>query len=219
MTSASLLMPEYHRTRPLHRNQIPRRAACSQDCDGILPVMAVTQQLARVEAAYLAACRTTAGTSSDGVPCWEPPSADVLDLDWAPRLLERVCELAELDAVHLNALRQATKGDCEIDLGFLNTNPHDIAPFGPPPTALSPTQVACLAELLGQIDMPAVLAGLPAGNGAAAAAIGPAAGQIVGGPQKYLLKHFNALREFYVDAGGGACSSCSGGTEPERRRE
>ncbi|MFI7008873.1 DUF1877 domain-containing protein [Streptomyces sp. NPDC050145] len=162
--------------------------------------MAVTQQLARVEAAYLAACRTSATTSPEGDPNWDPPAQDVLDLDWAPRLLERVCDLAELDGVHLNALQRATKGDTEIDLDFLNTHPHDIAPFGPPPTALSETQVACLAELLGQIDISAVLASLPADDVDAADAIGPSAGRIVGGPKKYLLRHFNALREFYLDA-------------------
>ncbi|MET7906631.1 hypothetical protein ABZS86_36395 [Streptomyces sp. NPDC005355] len=34
----------------------------------------------------------------------EMPSADVLDLDWAPFLLERTCELGGRDDVHRNAL-------------------------------------------------------------------------------------------------------------------
>ncbi|WP_210590360.1 hypothetical protein [Streptomyces sp. GESEQ-35] len=72
--------------------------------------MAVTQQLARVDAEHLAACRTSAGTSPDGDPRWDPPSADVLELDWAAALLERVCDLADLDS--------------------LNTHPHDIDSSG-----------------------------------------------------------------------------------------
>ncbi|MFJ2770501.1 DUF1877 domain-containing protein [Streptomyces sp. NPDC087300] len=162
--------------------------------------MAVTQQLARVEARYLAAFRTSAGASRDGNPRWDPPSADILDLDWAPALLERVCDLADLDPVHLNALRQATTGDTTIDLDFLNAPPHAIAPFGPPPTALSVEQVTLVARLLGQIDMPAILAGLPADDTEAASLIGHGADEIVGGPNKYLLRHFHALRDFYLDA-------------------
>ncbi|MFD5799446.1 hypothetical protein ACFWIO_39180 [Streptomyces diastatochromogenes] len=109
--------------------------------------MAVTQQLARVPAEYLAACRQSAGTSADGGANWDPPSADVLDLDWAPAMLERVCKLAGLDDVHLDVLRQATEGDSAIDLGFLDTHPQAIGPFGPPTTALSAAQVARVSEL------------------------------------------------------------------------
>lgn len=159
--------------------------------------MAVTQQLARVPAEYLAACRQSAGTSTDGDPHWDPPPADVLDLDWAPAVLERACELAGLDGVHLDALRQATEGDPAIDLGFLNTHPHAIGPFGPPPAALSTAQVARISELLGHIDLPAVLAGLPADHTEAASLIGHGTDKIAGDPRKYLLGHFNALREFY----------------------
>lgn len=162
--------------------------------------MAVTQQLARVPAEYLAACRQSAGASTDGDPNWDPPSEDVLDLDWAPAVLERVCELAGLDNVHLDALRQATKGDSAIDLDFLNTHPHAIGPFGPPPTALSAAQVTRVSELLGQIDFPAVLARLPTEDTKAASLIGHGADKIVGGPRTYLLGHFNALREFYLAA-------------------
>jgi hypothetical protein len=162
--------------------------------------MAVTQQLARVPAEYLTACRTSAETSPDGDPRWDPPAADVLDLDWAPALLERVFTLMDLDDVHLDAVRQATEGDTAIGLGYLNTQPHAIAPFGPPATALFPEQVARLAELLGQIDLPTVLAGLPADSAEAASVIGCGADKIVGGPRKYLVGHFSALREFYAEA-------------------
>ncbi|MFC9932547.1 DUF1877 family protein [Streptomyces sp. NPDC127190] len=162
--------------------------------------MAVTQQLARISAKYLASCRQSADASPDGDPPWDPLPTDVLDLDWAPFLLERVCELGGLDAIHRNALRQALDGDTAIDLAFLNTHPHAIAPFGPAPTALSAAQVARVAELLGQIDFPALLAALPTDEAEAACLIGHGADKIVDGPKKYLLRHFNALCEFYRGA-------------------
>ncbi|MGY1503585.1 DUF1877 domain-containing protein [Streptomyces sp. QTS52] len=148
----------------------------------------------------LAACRQSAGTSTDGDPNGDPPSADVLDLDWALTVLERVCERAGLDSVHLNALRQATEGDSVIDLGFLDTHPHAIGPFGPPPTALSAAQVARVSELLGQIDFLGILAGLPTEDSEAASLIGHGADKTVGGPRNYPLGHVNALREFYLAA-------------------
>ncbi|NEA89232.1 DUF1877 family protein [Streptomyces sp. SID9913] len=162
--------------------------------------MAVTQQLARIPAEYLASCRQSAAASPDGDHLWDPPSADVLDLDWAPFLIERVCELGGLDGVHRCALRQALDGDPAIDLAFLNTHPHAIAPFGPDPTALSAAHVTRVEELLGQIDFPTLLAALPADEAEAAALIGNNADNIAGGLNKYVLGHFNALREFYRDA-------------------
>ncbi|GFE03788.1 hypothetical protein Scani_00560 [Streptomyces caniferus] len=163
-------------------------------------VMAVTKQLARISVEYLADCRQSASESPDGDPHWDPQPADVLDLDWAPILLERACELAGLDDVHLNALRQATDGDSAIDLGFLNTHPHAIGPFGPAPTALSAAQAAHVSELLVHMNMPAILAALPADDTQTASLIGYGADKIAGDPRKYLLKHFNALREFYLEA-------------------
>ncbi|MEV6749428.1 DUF1877 domain-containing protein [Streptomyces sp. NPDC058322] len=161
--------------------------------------MAVTQQLARIPAEHLAFCHKSAGESPDGDPHWDPPTADVLDLDWAPALLESVCELGGLDDVHLNALRHSTGGDTAIDLGFLNTHPHAIGPFGPAPTALPAAQVARVSELLWQIDLPALLTALLTEETEAVSLIGGPA-LIVGGLRKHLLDHFDALREFYHDA-------------------
>jgi hypothetical protein len=162
--------------------------------------MAVTQQLARVSADYLAACRQSADESPEGDPFWDPPSADWLDLDWAPAMLERACELARLDAVHLAALRRATDGDTAIDLGFLNTDAHAIGPFGPTPSALAATEVVRVSALLGEIDMQAILSVLPADGREAGSMIGLGAEEITGGPKAYLLNHFNALRAFYEEA-------------------
>ncbi|MFG2092320.1 DUF1877 domain-containing protein [Streptomyces sp. NPDC048612] len=162
--------------------------------------MAVTQQLARVPAEYLAACRQEAGASPDGEFRWNPPAEDVLDLDWAPVLLERVCALAGLDDVLLHGLRRATEGDASVDVGFLATPPYAIGPFGPAPAALSPAGAAHVSELLGQIDLRAVLATLPAEETEAAALVGDGADGIAGGLRKYLLEHFHALRDFYREA-------------------
>ncbi|MGW6058100.1 DUF1877 family protein [Streptomyces sp. NPDC055189] len=162
--------------------------------------MAVTQQLARVSADYLAACRQSAEASPDGDHGWDPPAADVLDLDWAPTLLRRVCELTDLDEAHAQALSKATDGDDAIDLAFLDVPPHDIARFGSTPTALSEPEVARISNLLDQIDFPAILAGLPRREKRAARLIGHWAPEIIGGPRKYLRHYFEALRVFYRDA-------------------
>ncbi|MEV8314739.1 DUF1877 family protein [Streptomyces sp. NPDC059900] len=162
--------------------------------------MAVTYQLARVPAGYLAACRQSADASPDGDHGWDPPAEDQLDLDWAPMLLRRVCELGDLDEAHTQALREATDGDTTIDLAFLDVPPHDIAPFGTTPTALSEAQVARIADLLDQIDFPAILAALPRSEKRAARRIGSWAPEITGGPRKYLRHHFEALRTFYRTA-------------------
>ncbi|MFC8193929.1 DUF1877 domain-containing protein [Streptomyces sp. NPDC060006] len=162
--------------------------------------MAVTQQLARIPTEYLAACRHSADTSPDRDPQWDPPACDVLDLDWAPIPLARLGEVAGLNEVPLDALRRATAGDTALDLGFLDTPPHGIAPFGPAPTALSAAQVARVSELLGQIDLPALLSAVPTDNREAGALIGHGSGKLTGSPREYLLKHFNAVRDFYLDA-------------------
>ncbi|MFF3693172.1 DUF1877 domain-containing protein [Streptomyces sp. NPDC002221] len=162
--------------------------------------MAVTQQLARIPEEYLAACRQSAAASSDGDHHWDPPAHDVLDLDWALALLRRAGEVAGLDAAHLDALRRATDGESALDLVFLDTYPHAIAPFGAAPTGLGISEVAQVSALLGRIDMPALLAALPADEGEAESLIGLMGGPITGGLRAYLLEHFNALRDFYLDA-------------------
>ncbi|MET9881474.1 DUF1877 family protein [Actinacidiphila glaucinigra] len=162
--------------------------------------MAVTQQLARVPAEYLAACRKSADESPDGDHHWDPPSSDCLDLDWAPALLAGACRLAQLDDVHLDALRWASEGDTEVDLGFLNAYPHAIGPFGPPPTLLSPEAVARVSALLGEIDIQAIVATLPADRHHAGSLFGRGPEFIPDGLAEYLLRHFDALRKFYGEA-------------------
>jgi len=123
--------------------------------------MAVMQLLARLPAEYLAACRKSADESPDGDPHWDPPSSDCLDLDRAPAMLARACQPAQFDDVHSDALRRATEGDTEVDLGFLNTYPQAIGPFSPRPTLLSPGAVLRVSALLGEIDFLALTAATP----------------------------------------------------------
>ncbi|MET9699978.1 DUF1877 domain-containing protein [Streptomyces sp. NPDC006529] len=162
--------------------------------------MAITQQLARIPEEYLAACRQSAAASSDGDHHWDPPAYDVLDLDWVPALLQRVGEVAGLEEVYLDALRRATDGDTALDLGFLNTPPHAIAPFGAAPTGLGVSELARVSGLLGQIDVPVLLAALPADDHDVSSLIGLTGSPVTGGLRAYLLEHFNAMRDFYRDA-------------------
>jgi hypothetical protein len=169
------------------------------DAPGILVAVAVTQQLARVTAEYLALCRTRAEESSDGDHQWDPSEADCLDLDWAPVMLERACRFAGVSEVHLAALRQATDGGVAMDVGFLNAHPHAIGPFGPAPAALEPLAVRRVCGLLGEMDLQAVLEVLPL-DIEAGALIGHGAEGLGDGARTYLMDHFEALREFYAGA-------------------
>ncbi|MFJ6659830.1 ATP-binding protein [Streptomyces sp. NPDC091377] len=144
-TSHQVIMngPSY---RPNKRTEEPHRqdqVGKTGGRRGDTAVTAVTQQFARIPAEYLDSCRQSAEASPDGDPHWDPPSADVLDLDWAPFSFELACELGGLDDVQRNALRQTLGGDTAIDLAFLNTHPHAIGPFRSDPTALSAAQEAC----------------------------------------------------------------------------
>lgn len=158
--------------------------------------MAITQQLARVPAEYLDACRRSAAESPDGDHHGDAPSVDCPDLDWAPSMPERACELARLDAVHLEALRSATHGDSGVDLCFLNANQHATAFFSnSTPTALHPADVARVSTRLGEIDMQAILRSVV--DSGAGSTLGHGS---IGDPTEYLLAHFGALRGFYEEA-------------------
>ncbi len=168
--------------------------------------MAVTQQLARVSAEYLAGCERSARESPDGDARWDPPSSDCLDLDWAPAMLERAAALAGLDRPLLDALARATEGDESVDLWFLNTFPHDISPFGPPAAALPAAEVARVAGLLARIDPGRLVDGLPVDREEAGALIGLGAAGILGDLRAYLRGHFADLCRFYAEAAGRGLS-------------
>lgn len=168
--------------------------------------MAVSQQLARVTAEYLATCERSARESPDGDPRWDPPPSDRLAMGWSPVMLERAGALAELDRAHLDALTYATEGGDTVDVGFLNTYPHAISPFGPQATALSAEEVARVATLLARIDPGRLAAGLPDGGPVAKALIGQGAEGIEGDLREFLRRHFADLRDFYEGAAGRGLS-------------
>ncbi|MFF7214223.1 DUF1877 domain-containing protein [Streptomyces sp. NPDC008238] len=150
--------------------------------------MAVTQQLARVTEEFLARCRDAARESSDADPGWDPLREDVLDLDWAPATLLKVCRAAGVAAPALAALDRALNGDPAVDVAFLD-HPDAVGVFGPPPAATAPAGVALVAGGLAAIDRAAVRA-----HGADHGMPG------VRDPWGYLTEHFTALRAFCEEA-------------------
>ncbi|SBT51108.1 DUF1877 family protein [Micromonospora auratinigra] len=150
--------------------------------------MAVTQQLARLSADRLAACRASADELARLCGYELLPSTAYLDLDWSPAPLLRA---AELGAVPTDALRRALTGDVAIG----------PAPWvDEPVTALEPAAVADVAQALGALDPTVVLAAVPADAAAAAALLGLP--DFAGHPRPYLHRHVSALSDFYRYAAG-----------------
>ncbi|MEE1670293.1 hypothetical protein ACWDR2_30960 [Streptomyces sp. NPDC003631] len=54
--------------------------------------------------------------------------------------------------------------------------------------------------MLDQVDVPSLLAALPTDELEAGHLIAHGANHIIGGPREYLLIHFDALCDFYLDA-------------------
>ncbi|MFY1596941.1 hypothetical protein [Micromonospora sp. WMMD737] len=151
--------------------------------------MAVTQQLARLSADRLAACRRSV-EELDRLCSFELlPSSDHLDLDWSPGPILRACELGQVTPASLTALRRALAGDGEINPAYRTEHPV---------TALEPDAVADVTGLLGYANPEAALAAVPLDAAAALAALGMPA--FDGHPQAYLQHNLAALRDFYVHA-------------------
>ncbi|MGW5666739.1 hypothetical protein [Micromonospora sp. NPDC003776] len=151
--------------------------------------MAVTQQLARLSADRLAACRRSV-EELDKLCSFELlPSSDHLDLDWSPGPIVRACELGQVPLSSLTALRRAFDGDAEINPAYRME--HSV-------TALEPDAVADVARLLSYVDPEAALAAVPLDPAAASAALGMP--EFDGHPRAYLHHHLAALRNFYEHA-------------------
>lgn len=159
--------------------------------------MALTQQLARVPLDYLERCRRTAAASSEGDPRWDPPESEALDLDWAIWCLISFCRRMRIADGHLGVLERSINGDADGAVGCLD-HPEVYDGFGPPPALLAPEAVTDVAQALSRIDVDELLRGLPADSTAAAVACGLEGFE--GHPRRYLVEHFNLLRNFYCAA-------------------
>lgn len=166
--------------------------------------MAVTQQLARVNLAYLEECRATAARTPNGSPGWSPPAADTLDTDWAVWGLVRVWPLLGGDPQHADTLRRSIDGEPDgtgPDIAFLD---HDDVydGFGRPAALLTPAAVAETAAALDALGVFALadvlgrLSGQDPREAAAACGFPGFSGDLV----RYFQAHFDALGDFYRGA-------------------
>ncbi|HVK23112.1 MAG TPA: DUF1877 family protein [Actinokineospora sp.] len=157
--------------------------------------MAVTQQIARLPAELLAECRLSVEVL-DRLCSFKAAGVDHLDLDWAPRDLRRVCDLARTDGRLRDAVRDAMAGDAEVNPEYAEYG--DIAEH--PVTELTPARVAEIAGCLRELDVETIFAVLPADAELAKAALGPNPLDFDNHPTDYLAPHLTALRDFYEQA-------------------
>jgi hypothetical protein len=129
----------------------------------------VTQQLARLSSAQLAACRASVDVLDQLCSFELLPESDYLDLDWAPMPLVRACELAQVGMSVLTALKRGLDGDTEINPAYRY---RADTVWQHPVKAITPDVVAELAKLIGQIKPDVVLAALPSDAQAASSILG-----------------------------------------------
>ncbi|MEW2250464.1 DUF1877 family protein [Streptomyces sp. NPDC006975] len=160
--------------------------------------MALTQRFARVTPEYLERCRQSALDSPGAAPGWDPPAADLLDTGWANWGLAAYCRSTGAAPAVAELLDRAVSATYGHTAGFLD---HDEVydGFTDPPRVLDPAEVEKIARELRDVDVTALLAGLPADPVRAAAACGHTDG-FDGDVGAYLTQHFVALREFYAGA-------------------
>jgi hypothetical protein len=82
---------------------------------GILPLVAVTQQLARVGEELLEQCRRDVRQLDEVCSFRAFSESDYLDLDWAPHWLETAAVIAEVAEDSLAGLKASTTGGDEIN--------------------------------------------------------------------------------------------------------
>lgn len=159
--------------------------------------MAVTLQLARIPAAQLAACQRSVQELDRLCSFESAPQSDYLDLDWAPTLLTRVCELAGVDRDCLAALNRSLDGDGEVN-ALYRDQPNTV--WEHPVTMLDPRAVTEIAIALARIETRTVLAGLAGDASRTTAALGDITARIEGDLGSYVTSHLEALRRFYAEA-------------------
>jgi hypothetical protein len=130
----------------------------------MLSIMAITQQLARVVAEQLVACRASVAELHKLCSFEYKPPAAYLDLDWAPSGLVRACEAAGVAAGNVAALRRALDGDDEVNPAYRDY-PNTV--WEHRVTGLAPPAAAEIAAAIHQVSLQAVLASLPSNADAA----------------------------------------------------
>jgi hypothetical protein len=155
--------------------------------------VAVTQQLARLSPAQLAACRNSVDEVDLLCSFTLRPAFDHLDPDWAPAPLVRAFELAHVDEPVVVALRRALDGDEEINAAYRD---HPDTVWEHPVTALGSDVVAEFAALLTQVRPEVVMATVPDRVVTARTSLGV----FTFDERRHLHGHLVALQDFYAHA-------------------
>ncbi|MYW92466.1 hypothetical protein G3I59_18080 [Amycolatopsis rubida] len=145
--------------------------------------MAVTQQLARIPAAHLAACRQSVETLGGLCSFTSIPERDYCDLDWWPVVLKSAWQLTGADD---RTLAAGFDGDEEV-----NPACRDV---------LYSIDGHPVAEAVCGITPDAVRAVVPPDPEQIEARLGSLAREALGDPAEHLAEQHTVPREFYVEA-------------------
>ncbi|MFE3174133.1 DUF1877 family protein [Amycolatopsis sp. NPDC059090] len=159
--------------------------------------MAVTQQLARIPAAQLAACRESADALDALCSFTAAPDEAYLDLNWWPVILKRAWAMAGADERTFALLRRGFDGDEEVNPAYRDY-PYGIIDH--PVTALEPPEVKAVAEALRSLTPEAVHAVVPSDPEQIEAKLSPTALEVRGDLAGYLAEQHTILRDFYEEA-------------------
>ncbi len=159
--------------------------------------MAVTQQLARISAAHLAACRQSVETLGELCSFTAVPKRDYCDLNWWPATLKPAWKLTGADDQTLALLRRGFDGDEEVNPAYRDVL---YSIDGHPVTALEPRHVAAVAEALHGITPEAVRTAVPSDPEQIEAELGSSALDVLGDLAEILGEQHAILRDFYAEA-------------------
>jgi hypothetical protein len=156
-------------------------------------VVAVTQNLARLDEALLARCAVSVEELDSVCSFRALPLEDYLDLDWAPRLLREVATDAQVPMALAAALDRAMTGDGEVNPAYRDS-PHTV--WEHPVSSLKPAGVLEVNEAIS------ALAKLNPINRVTVASAGRRlkGGEMPDDALAYVQGHFSALPDFYRDA-------------------
>ncbi|MCO1580891.1 YfbM family protein [Crossiella sp. SN42] len=159
--------------------------------------MAITQQLVRIPATRLAACRQSVAALDELCSFTSTPDEDRLDLNWWPGALTRAWALAGVDARTLAVLRRGFDGDGEVNPAYRE---HPGTIWEHPVVALEASRVGEVAEALRAVPPTTVQAAVPSNAEEAEAALGGIAREAVGDLAGQLARQHAILRDFYGEA-------------------